>query len=151
MDSGPLVLGISFSATVVALGAAQSNGDLSLAAALGDYGELAGLPIDTPWTKRYAFGVLPIGDAFLAWSKTARPWVTEPASAPPAAVSSWWRAPLLVLLAVIGVAPWVPALLRRGSRNRAVVSPVPEPREEQAALGLPGGGGTSPDSATDRR
>src|SRR5690606_21723034 len=63
VDSGPLLLGVSLSATTVALGAAQVNGDASLARALANYGELAGLPIGTPWTKRYAFGLLPIGDA----------------------------------------------------------------------------------------
>jgi len=75
VDSGPLLLGITLSATVVTMGAAQVNGDSALAAGLANYGEFAGLPIDTPWSKRYAFGVLPVGDAFLAWSKTARPWV----------------------------------------------------------------------------
>ncbi|WP_433334419.1 hypothetical protein [Spirillospora sp. CA-294931] len=113
VDSGPLVLGVSLSATVVTLGAAQTHGDSSLAAALGNYGELAGLPVGTPWSKRYAFGRLPIGDAFLAWSKTARPWVGRPPSPPPASVSWWWRLPLLSLLALVGAAPWIPALVRR--------------------------------------
>jgi hypothetical protein len=71
------------------------------------------LPVTTFWTKRYALGLLPIGDAFLAWSKTARPWTTAPPQPPPASVSPWWRVPLLALLAVVGVAPWLPALVRR--------------------------------------
>src|SRR5262249_7451166 len=70
VDSGPLPLGVSLSATVVTIGAAQVHSDAPLAAALANYGELAGLPVDTPWTKRYAFGLFPVGDAFLAWSKT---------------------------------------------------------------------------------
>ncbi|MEU3170018.1 hypothetical protein [Streptosporangium sp. NPDC006930] len=123
VDSGPLPLGVSLSATAVALGTAQIHGDAPLAEALANYGELAGLPIDTPWTKRYAFGLLPIGDAFLAWSKTARPWVIPPPSPPPATISWWWRTPLLALLLVIGLAPWTPALLRRHRSRRA--RPVP--------------------------
>ncbi len=119
VDSGPLPLGVSLSATAVALGTAQIHGDAPLAEALANYGELAGLPIDTPWTKRYAFGVLPIGDAFLAWSKTARPWTAPPPSPPPATITGWWRTPLLALLLVIGVAPWLPALLRRYQGRRA--------------------------------
>jgi hypothetical protein len=99
VDSGPLPLGISLSATVVALGAAQSQGDARLATALASYGELVGLPLDNPWTKRYAFGALPIGDAFLAWSKTARPWTGPAPAGPPPAVAWWWRLPLLVILA----------------------------------------------------
>lgn len=97
VDSGPLPLGVSLSATVVTLGAAQVHGDSSLAEGIASYGELLGLPVSTPWTKRYAFGLIPIGDAFVAWSKTARPWVAaSPATAPlppPAHLSSWWRVP----------------------------------------------------------
>ncbi|MDX3099357.1 hypothetical protein [Nonomuraea angiospora] len=113
VDSGPLPLGVSLSATVVTLGAAQAHSDAPLASALAGYGELAGLPVDTPWTKRYAFGLLPIGDAFLAWAKTARPWVARPPSAPAATVSWWWRTPLLILLTALAAAPWLSALRRR--------------------------------------
>ncbi|MFI6738362.1 hypothetical protein ACIBI9_36015 [Nonomuraea sp. NPDC050451] len=113
VDSGPLPLGVSLSATVVTLGAAQAHSDAPLASALAGYGELAGLPVDTPWTKRYAFGLLPIGDAFLAWAKTARPWVARPSPAPPASVSWWWRTPLLMLLTALAAVPWLPALRRR--------------------------------------
>ncbi|WP_219500031.1 hypothetical protein [Nonomuraea ceibae] len=91
-----------------------------VAGALADYGELAGLPVGTPWTKRYAFGLMPIGDAFLAWSKTALPWVTPPPSPPEATVSPWWRAPLPALLLAIGAAPWLPAVIRRRRAARAV-------------------------------
>jgi hypothetical protein len=119
VDSGPLPLGVSLSATVVTIGAAQIHGDAPLAGALANYGELVGVPVDTPWTKRYAFGLLPIGDAFLAWSKTARPWVAAPPSAPPASLSWWWRVPLLSFLFVLGAAPWLPALVRRYRRGRS--------------------------------
>src|SRR5207248_2280587 len=47
VDSGPLPLGVSLSATVVTIGAAQVHGDVQLAAALANYGELAGLPVET--------------------------------------------------------------------------------------------------------
>lgn len=107
VDSGPLPLGVSLSATVVTIGAAQVNNDTPLAAALAGYGELAGLPVETPWTKRYAFGVHPIGDAFLAWSKTARPWVVPRPQPPTASISWWWRAPLLSLLILAAAAPWM--------------------------------------------
>ncbi|MEU4832821.1 hypothetical protein [Streptosporangium sp. NPDC023615] len=118
VDSGPLPLGVSLSATAVTLGAAQVHGDAPLAGALAGYGELAGLPVDTPWTKRYAFGLLPVGDAFLAWSKTARPWVARPPDPPPASVSRWWRVPLLSILVAAGVAPWLPAPVRLHRRRR---------------------------------
>ncbi|MCX4474334.1 hypothetical protein OOK41_29180 [Micromonospora sp. NBC_01655] len=113
VDSGPLLLGVSLSATVVALGAAQSQGDAALAGALANYGDLVGLPVDTPSTRRYALGVLPVGDAFLAWAKTARPWVADPPDPPPASVRWWWRLPLLSALLLAGTALWLPDLPRR--------------------------------------
>jgi hypothetical protein len=113
VDSGPLPLGVSLSASAVTLGAAQVHADAPLAAALANYGELAGLPVDTLATKRYAFGLLPIGDAFLAWSKTARPWVARTPDPPPASISWWWRVPLLTALTLLGTAPWLPTMLRR--------------------------------------
>jgi hypothetical protein len=113
VDSGPLILGVSLSTTVVALGAAQVNGDATLAGALANFGELAGLPLSTLTTKRYALGLLPVGDAFLAWSKAAAPWTTPTPAAPPAVISAWWRLPLLTLLLLIGLSPWLPALRRR--------------------------------------
>lgn len=117
VDSGPLPLGVSLSATVVTIGAAQVHGDAPLADALASYAELAGVPMDTLWSKRYALGLLPTGDAFLAWVKTARPWVAPTPSSPPPSISWWWRLPLLALLAILAVAPWPPTLVRR-YRNR---------------------------------
>ncbi|MFG2760693.1 hypothetical protein [Streptomyces wuyuanensis] len=134
VDSGPLPLGVSLSASVVTAGAAQVHGDTALAEGLTNHGELLGVPVDTPWTKRYAFGLLPIGDAFVAWSKTARPWVADSPSPPPPSLSWWWRLPLLTLLAVAAVLPWVPAAVRRlrGRREAqardAVSLAAPEPR-----------------------
>jgi hypothetical protein len=112
-DSGPLPLGISLSATAVTLGAAKVNGDGRLAGALANFGEVAGLPVDTPWSRRYAFGALPIGDAFLAWSKTATPWVAAAPAPPAQVVSLWWRLPLLTLFLLIGATPWLLRAYRR--------------------------------------
>lgn len=128
VDSGPLPLGVSLSATVVTLGAAQVEGDGDLSGALADYAELVGVPVDTPWTKRYAFGLVPVGDAFLAWSKTARPWVHGPQSAPGQQVSWWWRVPLLAILAFIGLSPWIPGLVRVVRRRRRRQAPEPSPQ-----------------------
>jgi len=113
VDSGPLPLGVSLSATVVTIGAARVAGDDSLAGALASYGELAGVPIDTPWSKRYALGQLPIGDAFLVWSKTAEPWVATTPPAPAPVISVLWKMPSSLVLVLLAAAPWLPSALRR--------------------------------------
>lgn len=102
VDSGPLILGHSLSATVVTLGAARVQHD-PLEDRLGRLGDLLGVPVSGTKTKRYAFGALPIGDAFLAWSATARPFVA--AEQPRLTTNSWWwRTPWLILL-------WLPPLI----------------------------------------
>ncbi|MGW4940061.1 hypothetical protein ACWEOZ_00525 [Actinoplanes sp. NPDC004185] len=113
VDSGPLPLGVSLSATAVTLGAAAVQGDPQLAGALANYGELIGVPVSTPWSKRYAAGALPIGDAFLAWSKTARPWVAGPPVPLPGVVDRFWRLPFLALLALAVLLAWLPAARAR--------------------------------------
>ncbi|HEY3508928.1 hypothetical protein [Kribbella sp. NPDC051137] len=106
VDSGPLVLGMSLSATVVGMGAARVHHD-SLADRLARTGELVGLPFTGLKTKRYLFGAIPIGDAFLAWSASARPLIATDQPAVDGS-SGWWRLPWLVLL-------WLPALLLWGA------------------------------------
>ena len=94
IDSGPLVAGFSASATVVMIGAAQVQGDREIADALIDASEAAGLPIRWGGSKRYLLGLLPIGDAFLVWAKTSRPWVATWSEATmPRVVEGWWRLP----------------------------------------------------------
>lgn len=117
VDSGPLLLGISLSATVVTMGAARVQGDDRLAGALARLADVAGLPLDTFRTRRYAFGVLPIGDAFVAWSKTAQPWVSDRPEPPPPDLSRWWRLPLLIVLLAVGALPLLFLPVRRSARR----------------------------------
>jgi hypothetical protein len=116
VDSGPLVFGRSLSATVVAMGAARVHHD-PLADRLAREGELVGLPFSGLKTKRYLFGAMPIGDAFLAWSTSARPLVSTEEGAGGQGSrgqpeldggAGWWRLPWLVLL-------WLPALILWGA------------------------------------
>lgn len=132
VDSGPLVGGISLSATVVALGAARVNGDHDLAAAIGSEGELLGLPMELPGSKRYAFGLVPIGDAFVVWSSTARPLTTEPAVGA-LDLRWWWRVPWLIVLGVIAGVPWVGSL-GGAIRRRPELSGDREGKPRAAAL-----------------
>ncbi|MEV6335425.1 hypothetical protein AB0M12_11990 [Nocardia vinacea] len=124
VDSGPLVLGVSASATVVAIGAARVHGDRSLAGPLTGLGESLGIPVTLGNTKRYAFGALPIGDAFLAWSYAA-PLPTTATSFPPV-VPWWWRIPWHTLALTFLTALWFPIVreLVRRRRTAQRISPA---------------------------
>lgn len=100
IDSGPLVTGVSLSATAVALGTARVNGDASLQRAIWQASELVGLPTgwampwDKPTYKRYWLGLLPVTDAFLLWSQTATAWFSEPVeTVADYGYPRWWRWP----------------------------------------------------------
>lgn len=133
VDSGPLLLGISASATVVALGAARVHGDRPLSGPLTGLGEGLGLPITLGGSKRYAFGVLPIGDAFLAWSFAAPSAAVEPPF--PSAAPSWWRLPWHALALAVVAVLWLPVVRRlvRNSRHPdtgQVITTAPARRRE---------------------
>lgn len=109
IDSGPLVFGISVSSTVVTMGAARNYGDDRLLHPLMKTSEMAGLPISCAGKKMYAFGLLPVGDEFVLWSKTAMPWTFHPEAHPginsdelPEIVHSLWRLPVHVA-SLIGI------------------------------------------------
>ncbi|MEV6932458.1 hypothetical protein AB0M46_49310 [Dactylosporangium sp. NPDC051485] len=120
VDSGPLPLGVSLSATVVTIGAARVQRDDALAGALSSYGELAGVPVDTLRTKRYALGQLPIGDAFLVWARTAEPWVAGGVAPAAATIGPLWKLPLTFLLLFGGNWPLLVAwlVIRRQAQRR---------------------------------
>lgn len=96
VDSGPLVAGVSLSASAVTLGAAHRQGDTALAGALDAEAELLALPV--PWFdgRRYGLGLLPVADAFLAWARAQPPASTGTG---PTGVPGWlWPLWLLVAL-----------------------------------------------------
>lgn len=108
VDSGPLLAGVSLSATAVFLGASRVYGDAELTRAIWQGGEALGWALETGGRRRYALGLLPIGDAFVVWAKTAVPWLGEPPPADyPPIIPWWWRWPLHLLslgvLLVVGL------------------------------------------------
>jgi hypothetical protein len=119
VDSGPLILGVSASATVVAIGAARVQGDRAFAGPATGLGEAIGMPARLGGSKRYALGMLPIGDGFLAWS-TAAPAAAGHGGPLPPPVPAWWRltwhVPSLLVLAGLWYAP-----LRTLRRRRPTV------------------------------
>lgn len=105
VDSGELVLGVSLSATAVSVGAARANGDVELAATLDREAELLGLPLPWGQTRRFALGLLPVGDAFVVWARSIP--AAAPAAGLPGVPVPWLTVLVaLVLIAPLGLAPW---------------------------------------------
>ena len=71
VDTGPLIFGFAGPATVVGAAAARVHGDEALAAALLGTVDVLGFPVEWGGRRRYAGGVMPIGDAFLAWARAS--------------------------------------------------------------------------------
>ena len=114
VDSGPLVLGLSLSASAVTIGAALANGDGGLATALAREAEVLGVPVSWHGKRRYAAGQLPVGDAFLVWSRVTAA-APAPAALPPVRpIWVWWLSlPWLVL------SSWWTALAAYGRLHRS--------------------------------
>ncbi len=114
VDSGPLVLGFSASATAVAIGSARANGDEGLAVAILHEADVFGLPLTFGGERRYVFGAVPIGDAFVTWARTTP---RAPASDHPT-VHPWWPFALVLPWTIVG-ASWMVVVraLRRSERS----------------------------------
>lgn len=113
VDSGPLVNGVSASASAVTLAAARRHGDIELATVLDREADLLGLPLPAGSGKTFAFGLLPVGDAFVAWARSVS---LGEATGDPAPQPWWWLMWLTALLpGAAGGALW---FRRRKSRGK---------------------------------
>ena len=117
VDSGPLILGLSLSASAVGLAAARANGDLGLATALEREMDWLGVGVTGKGQRMYLAGVLPVAEAFIFWAKTTP---LSPATTSPIAVHPlWWLwAPVFALPAVLAIWLWV----RRSAGARQVTT-----------------------------
>lgn len=119
VDSGPLIFDVSASASVVTLAAARQVGDTDLAATLDREAELLGLPLGWGGERRYALGALPVGDAFLAWSRS-RPEAATPKTRGGAGPHPLWPVFIGIVL--------LPAMMVGVLFLRRRMSPSPGPR-----------------------
>ncbi len=73
IDSGPVIFGVGSAATIVSIGTARAVGDTEISDGLSKLIEIIGLPIQYHDKKMYGFGLHPIGDLFICWSKSTLP------------------------------------------------------------------------------
>jgi len=122
VDSGPIILGISPSATIVAIGAALVHGDAELAGPLMNVIEASGCPLTWRAEKRYYLGQLPVADGFLVWSKAARPAAGTHTGATSGPVAGpLWRLPFQGLGVLVLVITW--RMLRRARQSQEANAP----------------------------
>ncbi len=105
-DSGPVVWGVGASATIVTLATARRYGDTSFARALESTIRFFGFPVSWNGRTAFAFGQMPVADAWIAWSRCSLP--SSAVHVPRQELSSVWFLPihlisLLVLAIVWGV------------------------------------------------
>ncbi len=91
VDTGPLIFGISPSATTVSIAAARANGDYELSERNVILSETVGFPWTSGDEKCFGFGKIVVADAFLAWGKTLVPWSGVPATEFQATTAVWWK------------------------------------------------------------
>ncbi len=71
IDSGPVILGVGFSGTIVSIGTFAAMGDFELAENQYKTINTFGLGLKDREMKKFIFGQMPIADAFIAWSRTS--------------------------------------------------------------------------------
>lgn len=69
VDSGPVILGVGFSATIVSIGLFSAYGEAALAERQYKTVNAFGFPINGKGGRRYLMGFMPIADAFIAWGR----------------------------------------------------------------------------------
>ncbi|HEU4561455.1 MAG TPA: hypothetical protein VFS20_26615 [Longimicrobium sp.] len=101
VDSGPIILGVSAPASVVGVAAARMVGRPAAAADLRAAPEVLGMPLQWGGRRSYAFGELPVGDAFLAWVTVVRPRNQPAPPISPGSPYAGWRWMWMLIWGVI--------------------------------------------------
>ncbi len=125
VDSGPLFLGYSGSAVVVGAAAARVHGDERLARALLGAVEVGGLPFQWGGKRRYGGGLVPVGDAFIAWARSSVPRAEFDGAEWESQIPGWWALPAHLLSAVLAGLVLLPAFRWLRSRCSPATSLPP--------------------------
>jgi hypothetical protein len=71
IDSGPVIWSVGFAGTIVAIGVFNVFDDQVIASKISVAMELYGLSFSRAGKRRYLFGLMPMADAFIAWSRAS--------------------------------------------------------------------------------
>jgi hypothetical protein len=119
IDSGPVLFGIGSAATIVGSAPMRIFKDYERAYRIEHSIDALGFPITLGNTTRYAFGLMPIADAFLVWSKLSHVYTQQvPVIQESGHHRFWqWKFHLFSLFALIAV--WFPYIwiFRKGRKK----------------------------------
>lgn len=111
VDSGPIIFGAGSSATVVGPGAFRLNGDPVHADELDASIEGFGMPVGGA-SKLYVFGLMPIADLFIVWTRTMGERVMTEPQRPSFMAFHLWSLLVAALL-------WLPMVFAGWKKRRA--------------------------------
>ncbi|MFC6999738.1 hypothetical protein [Rufibacter roseus] len=80
VDSGPVIMGVGFPATIVSIGTFFIYGDEELSKTQYQIVHAFGFGVSHGGEKKYLFGLLPMADAFIAWSRATNIRIENEAS-----------------------------------------------------------------------
>ncbi|GIG60161.1 hypothetical protein Lfu02_45330 [Longispora fulva] len=130
VDSGPLVFGLSASASAVGLGTAVLFGDQRTAAELSGLAEATGFRVG----DSYLGGLVPIGDTFMVWSLTTTGWVAGGAAVEERPERNWrwpWQLVSVLVVGPLSVLSWRSVRRRRAGGG---AGPTPGPSADVAGV-----------------
>ncbi|MGY0236861.1 hypothetical protein [Longispora urticae] len=139
VDSGPLVFGLSASASAVGLGTAVLFGDQRTAAELTGLAEATGFRVG----DRYLGGLVPIGDSFMVWSTTTTGWVSGGAAVEERPERNWrwpWQLVSVLVVGPLFVLSWLSVRRRRSGGPAPDGPPIADPAPDPDDAAGPDGG-----------
>ncbi len=122
IDSGPVIWGIGSASTIVAPVAMRLFGDFDRCYRIENSIDALGFPFDLGGKRRYAFGTMPMADAFLVWSRLVSLYTQNIPPVTIGADHSGWRVPFHITILVLLFAAWLPfglTFVRKGWWKKA--------------------------------
>lgn len=119
VDSGPVILDMGFSATIVAIGTANAFHEDALAASLSGSVEAFGFSIRGRREKKFIGGMLPVADAFIAWGRATSPVLNQPGDP----IRRGWSVVWMHVITMLPVGLWLFMVYRRYRSRQRMKNP----------------------------